>query len=202
MEIDINSLFPGRHVWQKGVRDDSDGKSVDSVTLTKKTRARPMAIRAREGRWDKEERKKKREKKTLRYGYAPQAGAAVNNETLHQLAKILAVFSLREVELSRRIQRFLTQQRGRARFYGICERARLPRSSASLRSSYTIAAPAISRNALLFYRPLFRAAFPPASRPNRAQAVAEPERRCASLAHASFRSREFETSVFPRERAN
>lgn len=84
--------------------------------------------------------------------------------------------------------------------------ARLPRSSASLRSSYTIAAPAISRNALLFYRPLFRAAFPPASRPNRAQAVAEPALRLsptrafvlASLRRACFRENERTSKRFDR----
>lgn len=95
-----------RHAYKEDTRE-ADGDPSER---------RPLGQRRKE---------EKEKKKTLRYGYAPQAGAAVNNETLHQLAKILAVFSLREVELSRRIQRFLTQQRGRALLWHLRARASL-----------------------------------------------------------------------------
>lgn len=72
---------------------------------------------------------------------------------LYISAEMLAVFSLREVELSRRIQCFPTQ---RERFYS----SFLP---ASLFLHIPPSGPAISRNALLFYRLFFRAAFPHAS---------------------------------------
>lgn len=71
-----------------------------TMTLTKKTAKR----------WPSERRLKSQPgegKKTLRYTRdAREIRQAVNNETLHQRGDACGVLSLREVELSRRIQCF------------------------------------------------------------------------------------------------
>lgn len=48
-----------------------------------------MAVRVSGGR---QKRRGEKREKTLRYGYAPRAGAAVNNETLHQRGDACGVF--------------------------------------------------------------------------------------------------------------
>lgn len=114
---------------------------------------------------------------------------------LYISTKMLAVFSLREVELSRRIHCFPTGER--ERFYSILSPRppvfRLPFIHPLLPS------PAISRNALFsFLSPTFSRRVPCilylASRPNRAA-----PRWAARARHGSFFHSRVETSVFLRE---
>lgn len=114
------------------------------MTLTKKTAKR----------WPSERRLKSQPgegKKTLRYTRdAREIRQAVNNETLHQRGDACGVLSLREVELSRRIQCFPEKHTQRERTAFTASSPSLSSSHASL-PSLPHPGPTISRNALLFF---------------------------------------------------